>query len=133
MTKSLLFSLVCFFFSHTVIALELPQILESYPALHKALAEDKIKNAQTIAQQLKIESLAQSKSDEEARKAFGVFSEGVVEALRAKKEFQAQWQLFYCPMVPKGTYGYWIQPKGETILNPYYGAKMLTCGVKRPW
>lgn len=133
MAKSLVFSLLYFFFSQSLLAVDSALVLKSYPALHKALAEDKINEAKTLATQMKIDGLAQSQNDQEARKEFGVFSEGVVSLVRNNKELQAHWQLFYCPMVPKGTYGYWIQPKGESILNPYYGAKMLTCGVKRPW
>ena len=133
MAKSLVLSLICLFFAPTLKASEPSLLLKGYTELHKALAGDKIKDAQTLDAQLKVEALAKSKDDQEARKAFGVYSEQVVELVRKNKELQNHWQLFYCPMVPKGTYGYWVQPKGESLLNPYYGAKMLTCGVKRPW
>ncbi|NBX92428.1 MAG: DUF3347 domain-containing protein [Proteobacteria bacterium] len=132
-------------------------LLKSYSAIQHSLAGDKVTEAQTLAQkalneiteasnsaekgqveslkkmELGTQQLAQSKSDGDSRKAFGLYSEGTVSLIRANETSKAKWQLFYCPMVPKGTYGYWVQPKGEGLLNPYYGAKMLTCGVKRPW
>ena len=133
------------------------KILKTYSNIHKALAGDKVSEAQSLAQggladladwlkspkpeqaenvkkmELGAQQLAQSKTDEESRKAFGLYSEGTVSFIRADSTAKTQWQLFYCPMVPKGTYGYWVQPKGDSLLNPYYGSKMLTCGVKRPW
>lgn len=137
-------------------ASESQKLLSSYSSLHRALAGDKITEAQSLAEKANTELLAhlksaaspseslikmqagaqalnQSKTDEEYRKAFGVYSEGATGLVREHEGLKSKWQLFYCPMVPKGIFGYWIQPKPEKLLNPYYGAKMLTCGVKRPW
>jgi len=156
MTKSLIFSLVYLVFSQAIFASEPNGLLKVYRELHKALAEDKVQEAQTLASKaneeldthlkslsspsealLKMkagaEQLAQSKTDLDSRKAFGVYSEGALALVKANEKLKSQWQLFYCPMVPKGNFGYWVQPSGESLLNPYYGAKMLTCGVKRPW
>lgn len=151
------FLLVLFFFSQPLLAAGPDNFLKTYSEIHSALAADKVSEGKTLA--LKAHSdlsaglkdlsstelahlqkmeqgaqlLSQSQNDEGARKAFGVYSEGAVSLIRTKQALQKTWQLFFCPMVPKGTYGYWIQPKNKSLLNPYYGAKMLTCGVKRPW
>jgi hypothetical protein len=156
MAKSLIFSLAYLVFSLPVFATEPNELLQTYSGLQKALSEDKLQEAQAMAGRahselvaylksisspseplLKMktaaEQISQSKIDSDTRKAFGIYSEGAVEIVKANEKLKAHWQLFYCPMVPKGTYGYWIQPMGTSLLNPYYGAKMLTCGVKRPW
>lgn len=159
--KQLFFALISgtFFFSPSLFGQvdSHSKILKTYSEIHKALAGDKVSEAQSLAQgglgdladglkspkseqaesvkkmALGAQQLAQSKTDEESRKAFGLYSEGTVGLIRTDSTAKPQWQLFYCPMVPKGTYGYWVQPKGDSLLNPYYGSKMLTCGVKRPW
>jgi hypothetical protein len=156
MSKSLIFSLAYLVFSLPVFATETNDLIKTYGGLHEALSEDKLQEAQALAgkahselvsylksvsspsetllkMQTATEQISQSKTESDTRKAFGVYSEGAVELVKANEKLKAQWQLFYCPMVPKGTYGYWVQPLGTSLLNPYYGAKMLTCGVKRPW
>jgi hypothetical protein len=156
MSKSIIFSLVYLVFSPPVFAVETSDLLTTYGSLHKALSEDKLQEVQALSVKahselvtylksasspsetvLKMkaatEQISQSKTDSVTRKAFGVYSEGAVALVKANEKLKTHWQLFYCPMVPKGTYGYWVQPMGSSLLNPYYGAKMLTCGVKRPW
>jgi len=156
MPKNLFYSAFLLFFSFGLFASDSKGVLHSYSSLHKALAGDKLVDARATAtaaqsdlanylktvaspteplnkMQAGIQALAQSQTDEESRKAFGLYSEGATSLIRQNDSLKKDWQLFYCPMVPKGTFGYWAQPKGESILNPYYGAKMLTCGVKRPW
>lgn len=130
-----------FFFSSSIMALD----LKSYSELQVLLASDKLeqaqKQAQSFLQQEKPDSVffsalktMGSSSDELAlRKAFGELSQETVERLKKEKSQQSQWQLFFCPMTPKGVYGYWVQPLNTDLRNPYFGAKMLTCGVKRKW
>lgn len=65
------------------------------------------------------------------RKSFSKVSEGFVRYIRLESTLQPKFQLFFCPMVTY--YGYWVQPKGEQIANPYMGQAMPTCGSKRPW
>ncbi|NBX75246.1 MAG: DUF3347 domain-containing protein [Proteobacteria bacterium] len=156
MSKSLMFSVAYLVFSLPLWANEPSALLKTYVGLHKALAEDKVTEAQTLASKAHTqlvtflkstsspsealkkmrdgaEQISQSKTDLDTRKAFGLYSEGAVGFVKANEKLKTHWELFYCPMVPKGTFGYWVQPQGESLLNPYYGAKMLTCGVKRPW
>lgn len=64
----------------------------------------------------------------EARGRFLPYSTAVVElAKRLKKEDKAfiGLKIYHCPMAPKP--GLWIQSKGP-LANPFFGAKMLTCG-----
>ena len=155
MTNPKLFSMVCglFLTSHFAWAQESPQpenLLKTYESIQQAMASDEWESAKKLAGkaaeilkgpptefqkkiQEGVKALVVSQSDSDSRKAFGVYSEGVTALVRSDKNLQKSWQLFYCPMVPKGTYRYWVQAKGTELKNPYYGAKMLSCGVTRPW
>lgn len=141
----------------SLFAADYGRILKNYSEIHKALASDKLDEARNQASKtLKAlpnetktsdgaedqfvkrigetaQALTRTTSDKDLRTAFGQLSEVVVDLIRNTDSLKAKWQLLFCPMVPKGTFGYWAQPTGESLLNPYYGAKMLTCGVKRPW
>lgn len=136
--------------STPLFASDYQSILKSYAEIQKALASDKADQAKKEAAQLlnlakestdtfkkriqeNAELLTKTATDSDLRTAFGKLSEVAVEMIRKTEALKSQWQLMYCPMVPKGTFGFWIQPSGESLQNPYYGAKMLTCGVKRPW
>ena len=63
-----------------------------------------------------------------ARDAFETISRNVVQLAFGYRGAQAEgtFQHFYCPMVRSGA-GDWLQPD-ESLHNPYYGAKMPTCG-----
>lgn len=64
----------------------------------------------------------------EARKQFLPFSTAMVELtkqLRKGDPAFADLKVYHCPMAPKP--GLWMQAKGP-LRNPFYGAKMLTCG-----
>ena len=63
-----------------------------------------------------------------ARDAFETISRNVVQLAFAYRGDQAvgTFQHFYCPMVRSGA-GDWLQPD-DSLHNPYYGAKMPTCG-----
>jgi len=63
-----------------------------------------------------------------ARKAFLPFSSAAVEfvqGLRSTDKTFASSKVFHCPMAPKP--GLWYQAKGP-LRNPYFGARMLSCG-----
>lgn len=142
MTILLRLLVALFLFSFPIRALDLVD-LKAYSQLQVLLAADKLDDARTEAKNLLEKSKTPSSSfldkiskstDELAlRKAFGELSEFCVEKVKKEKALQADWQLFFCPMTPKGVYGFWIQPRNTDLKNPYYGAKMLTCGVKRSW
>lgn len=135
----------------------LPKVLESYYGVQKTLANDKLDALSASGNALKItieKSLSETPNKDEtqllkdllpylpkliaqkdpktSRVTFGNISKILVEYLKSHVEQTQTVQLFFCPMFPQG-YAFWIQPKGETLTNPYWGHEMLTCGVKRPW
>lgn len=76
--------------------------------------------------------LAASESLDDARLAFVTVSQGTIAFIRTDKTLQSKWQLYHCPMVSKDR-GYWVQPVGEEIGNPFMGSAMPACGSKKPW
>ena len=73
-------------------------------------------------------ALQKAKKIDEARTAFGQMSEALVAYLDAQKQKPGNGvRVAYCPMVRRP----WLQKDGA-ILNPYYGASMLTCGSFKP-
>jgi hypothetical protein len=63
-----------------------------------------------------------------AREQFLPFSTATVDlakGLRKEDPAFAGLKIYHCPMAPKP--GLWMQSKGP-LANPFYGAKMLTCG-----
>lgn len=155
MTKNILISVICGLFvaSHITVAQDIPQsekLLKTYESIQQAMASDQWENAKKLSEKAQdalidpstelqkkilegVKALGVSQTDADSRKAFGIYSEGITALVRSEKHLQKSWQLFYCPMVAKGTYRYWVQARGTDLKNPYYGAKMLTCGVSRPW
>ena len=138
-------------------AVSIGQILQVYATVHDPLVADNLKKAQDGAKTLgtfvsqwisenpnsaqkadvlNIEkagsTLAAAEDLDDARKAFIQLSQGTIALIRADKSLQAKWQLFYCPMVAKNQ-GYWTQPLGEQLANPYMGGTMPGCGSKKPW
>ena len=81
-------------------------------------------------------SLAKAPDLAAARRSFLPLSMAVVEwarAVRAQEPFTSL-KIYRCPMVDKAVAGadkegYWIQQQGP-LRNPFFGAKMLECGVE---
>jgi hypothetical protein len=70
-------------------------------------------------------------TDAKAQRAhFGTLSEGATKLVR-QLGATSGWVLYFCPMVEG--WGFWTQPKGEHMANPYMGTEMLECGVKKAW
>ena len=72
--------------------------------------------------------MASSKDIDAMRNHLAEFTPLVVEALEgfgARTGSKAY--LFHCPMAKKNTGADWLQSEAK-MLNPYYGAKMPTCG-----
>lgn len=133
------------------------QILNAGPAITGALVEDELAKAQTAAiavadlaskllldnpndpfavsiEKMKVaaDKISASEDLDEARIAFIELSQGAITIIRSDKALQASWQLCFCPMVAKNK-GYWVQPKGEDLANPYMGTSMPGCGSKKKW
>ena len=140
---------------------KLTDILEAYRPLHVALvnddqdkALDKTKESAKAIQELASDWLADNPDDaqvpnvrsinigaakiataadfDEARVSFVTLSLGTIAVIRADDALKANWQLFFCPMVAKKQ-GYWVQPMGEALANPFMGHSMPGCGTKKPW
>lgn len=124
-------------------------LLDSYIAIQKVLANDKIDQLSQLAAQLL--SAVEGKQDkpgiadivagagrlatqdiETARLAFKKISTGIIAYLVATPQEQVNYQLVYCPMAFDNTGAYWVQEPGE-IVNPYHGLMMLHCGEKIAW
>ncbi len=133
------------------------KVLIPYTELQRALSQDKIDPVKKQAEAMKISlenllkgplkkeevslfnellthvnNFLEAKEINEYRIQFGNISKVLIEYLKLHKEKTKSFMLLFCPMFPEG-YAFWIQPKGESLANPYWGEKMLTCGVKRPW
>ena len=107
-------------------------LFRDYVSAQTALANDNFPEARQALMALakdsdeKIQALAQEVADcediETARKKFKPLSEVISEM-----ELPQGFVVAFCPMADGGKGAPWVQTKGE-IRNPYYGAKMLTCG-----
>ena len=132
-------------------------VLQAYQGLHAGLAADDLVRATSSAKELKqaadkwveaegashpraglirqaaqaAEKAGTATTEAQARTQFASVSKAIVEFVRADTNLRANWQLFECTMA--SGYGFWIQPKGEEIANPYFGQEMLSCGSKRKW
>jgi Cu(I)/Ag(I) efflux system membrane fusion protein len=107
---------------------QVKQLATVVPALQKELAASP--RWQGLVERLagSSASAAPAKDLAEARKWFLPFSTASVELvkqLRKQDSTFAGLEVYHCPMAPKP--GLWMQSQGP-LANPFYGAKMLTCG-----
>ena len=125
------------------------QLWADYEALRSLLAADELSAVESRAQKLgesarslskeaeaseadKLKRISEaaaqfrSQQPEQLRAAFGKLSEPIVELTKAKAP--NHFDLYHCSMAK--VYGYWIQPKGQAIANPYMGQRMLSCGSR---
>lgn len=113
---------------------EVSPALAHYVAAQEALAGDDYAGAKKALGQLaqmaapSLKTLAEqaaSAGDIEAvRAAFKPLSEELI-----KDEVPEGYVLAYCPMADGNEGAHWIQKDGPSIMNPYFGASMLHCGV----
>jgi Cu(I)/Ag(I) efflux system membrane fusion protein len=121
------------------------RLLDAYDAIAVALAADKTEGvaaaAAVIAENapdsdVRTAANAMGKADDlaVARKQFVALSDAVAayaaanHTVLAKVLGDAFPRKVYCPMYP----GTWLQ-RGDDVMNPYYGSKMLHCGTFKPW
>jgi len=69
-----------------------------------------------------------SEDIEEQRKSFSVLSDNLCKSAKAFGLGGEVAYYAYCPMAFNDAGGYWLS-KNEKIRNPYFGDKMLTCGM----
>ena len=116
---------------------DLPEALASAKELESAV-QLLIKGEGTSFREATVRSVAEkakklvvAKSDTQARDHFAKITKSMIEWLRANRTARRGWQLFHCSMAPD--YGFWLQPGGTEIANPYFGREMLRCGEKKSW
>lgn len=105
-----------------------------YITAQEALADDNFTSAQqalksmanSAMQSLKpLATAAASSGDiETMRAAFKPLSEAVIEGKIPEGYVKA-----FCPMADSDRGASWIQKDGPSIMNPYFGASMLHCGI----
>ncbi len=113
---------------------EVSPALISYVAAQEALAADDYARAHQALQQMAqhadpaLKSLAKSAAEAgdiaAVRAAFKPLSAGML-----KGEVPEGYVRAYCPMADQNKGADWIQKDGPSIMNPYFGASMLHCGV----
>ena len=117
-------------------------VLENYEKIHRALAADSItgvsESAGTIAKAVRddngkslpltmaadAERVADAQDIRAARRTFKSLSAALIVWLEESKMESTGYRQAYCPMADAN----WLQ-RGEEINNPYFGKKMLHCGV----
>ena len=110
-----------------------PGVVRAYLRAQDALAHDRLEEAAAALSALAghapddlrplAESAAQAGDLAGVRLAFRDLSAKLIESPLPEGLGVA-----FCPMAFANEGGRWIQPEGE-IMNPYYGAAMLGCGV----
>jgi hypothetical protein len=123
----------------------LQRLLDAYDAIAVSLAADKLdgvaaaaavvaENAPDAATRTAAKTLAGIGDIEPARKQFLALSDAVIAYATANHDALARAlgdalpRKAHCPMYP----GTWLQ-RGDDIVNPYYGSKMLHCGTFQSW
>ena len=120
-------------------------VVQSYLEIQAALAADRFDDVKGPARSLASQAAALGKDGAElakastafaaaadlaaARTAFGPLSDAVIARVKAdgSADLAAGLKIGFCPRVRKS----WLQ-REEQIRNPYYGARMLTCGELKP-
>ncbi len=77
--------------------------------------------------QKSISAMEKDSKLESLRKNFALLSEGVLEMTESFGLLKDKVYKDYCPMAFDNEGAYWLS-ENEQILNPYFGASMLTCG-----
>lgn len=110
-------------------------LFQNYITAQEALASDDFPQAKQAFVSLAKESegdvqelalkAAEAEDIGQARFEFKFLSERVEHL-----EIPEGYMVAYCPMADEGKGATWVQKDGE-ISNPYFGAKMLRCGVRK--
>jgi hypothetical protein len=120
-------------------------LVKSYLDIQGHLAADRFEDVKAPARTLAAQAAALGKPGEAiakagtamvsaaditaARDAFGPLSDAMIAHVQASgsKDVAAELRIAYCPMNKRS----WLQ-REEQVRNPYFGAKMLTCGQLKP-
>ncbi len=122
-------------------------LMQSYDAMHTALAADSMDGVKSAALAIATQATAAAAKAKDAapykalsdaatatagademealRESFKGLSKAMAKLVESGQLTGAE--LYYCPMFD----GYWLQKSGDSALrNPYYGKSMLRCGEK---
>jgi protein SCO1 len=118
---------------------DLSAVVEPYLRIHHALSVDELTGVADAARTVALEAAKRGSSGADiraaavdvqqatdlaaARAAFARLGSAILIEFRCSGSPLGVVQVGYCPMV----HGYWLQ-KGETVQNPFYGARMPDCG-----
>ncbi len=83
---------------------------------------------QTAGEGLSLPPLVKGEDISAARRSFEGWSTAAADLIRPEKESLGA-KIYQCPMAPVLKKGRWIQ-KDENLKNPFFGSKMLRCGVE---
>ena len=111
-----------------------PPALSAYVNAQEALADDDFDKARSALQSLVqhadpafktlVEKAANAQDITAVRTAFKPLSEEIIKGVMPEGLVLA-----YCPMADNDTGAHWIQKDQPQLMNPYFGATMLHCGV----
>ena len=111
-----------------------PQAFAHYISAQEALAADDFDAARNALQSLaqhanptlktQVQNAAGSADITAVRVAFKPLSDEMI-----KREIPDGYVRAYCPMADNDTGAHWIQKDQPRLMNPYFGATMLHCGV----
>lgn len=123
---------------------QVTQLIEPYLAMQSALATDDLEGAKAHVKimmaglghsgplpALLHDMLASESLDAIRRPHFEVLSNAMIAAVQPHANaFPGELRIMHCPMVYEDRGADWLQ-SSEPLLNPYFGAMMLTCGEVR--
>jgi hypothetical protein len=118
---------------------DLSAIVEPYLRIHHALSADELTGVADAARGVALEAAKRGSNGEDiraaavdvqqatdlaaARAAFARLGTAILIEFRSAGSPLGGVRVGYCPMV----HGYWLQ-RGDTVQNPFYGARMPDCG-----
>lgn len=110
-------------------------LLDAYFKLHAALSADSLNEISNLAASLssgqnvvELTRLLNASGIGEARLHFYQLSKRILQNLGDTDLENGMIKIAYCPMAFDNRGAYWLQT-GHEILNPYFGARMLRCGI----
>lgn len=127
------------------VALDINKVIDAYLTLKDALVASDESVASEAALQLekvlnasddkkakdaqeKASAIAESNNLTNQRALFYPLSESVMELVKASTDKRKSLYVQYCPMAFDNEGAYWLS-NSKDVLNPYFGDKMLRCGV----
>ncbi|MBL7768589.1 MAG: DUF3347 domain-containing protein [Flavipsychrobacter sp.] len=88
-------------------------------------AARQVKDKQVIAQ--KAAAILQESDLEKQRVHFSTISQELIKLVEMDGVREGAVHVAFCPMAMEDKGAFWLSPENE-VINPYFGASMLTCG-----